>query len=153
MEDNLEYKILKYLSENNNGKPIDVSNMDTDKNRLKNALSNLKKEKYIKCRVITNENIVAKIEFKGIKYLEEDSREKVKSTIIAENYIAGNNYGNQSSNNSITSNTTINPKTEVKASSLILNIWKLISENKLISGLLVVVILWAIKEIFGIDLK
>lgn len=153
MEDTLEYKILKYLSENNNGEPIDVSNMDTDKNRLKNALSNLKKEKYIKCRIITNGNIVAKIEFKGIKYLEEDSREKIKSPIIVENYIAGNNYGNQLSNNSITNNTTINPKTEVKASSLIVNIWKLISENKLISSLLVVGILWAIKELFGIDLK
>ena len=47
-EDTLEYKILKYLSENNNGEPIDVSNMDTDKNRLKNALSNLKKEKPIR---------------------------------------------------------------------------------------------------------
>ena len=160
MKDTLEYKILKYLSENNNGEPVEVSHLDAEKKRLKNGLSNLRKENHIICRVITNENIIAKIEFKGIKYLKEIENkelEKVKLTIVAENYIGGDNHGNQSSNNfsnnPITNNTIANPNNDLKANSIMLKFWKLISENKLISSLLLVIILWAIKEIFNIDLK
>ena len=100
-----------------------------------------------------------------IKHLEMEkenlSNEKIKnSTIIAEKYISGDNYENISSqnlninsNNPITNNTIANPSNELKANSIMLKFWKLISENKLISSLLVVIILWVIKEIFGITLK
>ena len=76
---------------------------------------------------------------------------------MAENYIGGNNHGTQSSNNfsnsPITNNTIANPNNDRKANSIMLKFWKLISENKLISSLLLVIILWAIKEIFDINLK
>jgi hypothetical protein len=100
-----------------------------------------------------------------IKYSQMEKENKLKehnkiSTIIAEKYIAGDNYENISSqnlninsNNPITNNTTSNPNNDLKANSIMLKFWKLISENKLISGLLLVIILWAIKEIFGINLK
>lgn len=97
-----------------------------------------------------------------INYLEMEKENILKeankiSTIIAENYIAGDNYGNQSSNsfsnNPTTINTIANPSNELKKNSVILKFWKLTSENKLISGLLLVIILWVIKKYFNIDLK
>lgn len=109
---------------------------------------------------LTEKGILAKEKGGHLKYekfINDKELEKVKPNIIAENYIDGNNYGNQSSNNFSnipkTNNTTANTNNDLKANSIILKFWKLISENKLISSLLVVIILWAIKEIFGINLK
>jgi hypothetical protein len=75
--------------------------------------------------------------------------------VYTEGNLSGNvnQSSNNFSNNPITNNTTANPNNDLKANSIILKFWKLISENKLISSLLVVVILWIIKEIFGINLK
>ena len=77
-----------------------------------------------------------------------------------EKYIGGDNYENISSKNlNINSNNpTINnemasTKKESQTNSITLKFWKLISENKLVSSFVLVVILWAIKEIFDIDLK
>lgn len=62
-----------------------------------------------------------------------------------------NQSSNNFSNNPTTNNTT--PKTELKAYSIILKFWKLISENKLVSSLLLVIILWGIYKLFGINFK
>jgi hypothetical protein len=95
--------------------------------------------------------------FKYIDFIEKKELERIKPTIIAENYIGGNNHGTQSlnnfSNSPITNNTIANPNNDRKANSIMLKFWKLISENKLISSLLLVIILWAMKEIFDINLK
>ena len=42
MKDTLEYKILKYLSENNNGNFIDISEIESDKMFLKSVIKDLK---------------------------------------------------------------------------------------------------------------
>ena len=78
MKDTLEYKILKYLHENDNVKTIEVSHLHIDKEYLKKSLSNLRREKYIKCRLINNENIIAEIELKGKEYLSKiDSNKNI----------------------------------------------------------------------------
>ncbi len=91
------------------------------------------------------------------KLKRQKELENKKPNVIAENYIGGDNYGNQSSNsfsnNPSTINTIANPSNELKTNSVMLKFWKLTSENKLISGLLLVIILWAIKKYFNIDLK
>ena len=105
---------------------------------------------------LTEKGILAKEKggyFKYLDFIKKRELKKIKPTIIAENYIGGDNHGNQSSNNSITNNSIANPNNDQKANSIMLKFWKLISENKLISSLLLVLILWAIKEIFGINLK
>jgi len=109
---------------------------------------------------LTEKGISAKSKggyFKYIDFLEKSELEKIRPSIVAENYIGGDNHGTQSSNNfsnnPITNNTIANPNNERKANSTMLKFWKLISENKLISSLLLVLILWAIKEIFSINLK
>ena len=95
--------------------------------------------------------------FKYLDFIQNKKLEKIKPTIVAENYIGGNNNGTQSSkkfsNSPIINNTTANPSNDRNKNSIILKFWKLISENKLISSLLLVTILWAIKEIFNINLK
>jgi hypothetical protein len=78
MKDTLEYKILKYLFDNDNVEPIEISHLNINKKFLREKLNNLKKEKHIKCRVITNENIIAKIEFKGVEYLNKIESENNK---------------------------------------------------------------------------
>lgn len=97
--------------------------------------------------------------------IEENNTEKKQPKVLTNNfngnvvYTQGNLSGNVNqssnnfSNNSITNNTTANPTNESKTNSIILKFWKLISENKLISSLLLALILWAIKEIFGINFK
>jgi hypothetical protein len=109
---------------------------------------------------LTEKGILAKSKgghFKYVDFIERNELEKIKPTIIAENYIGGNNHGIQSSkknsHNPINISTNPNPITELKANSIMLKFWKLISENKLISGLLIVIIFWVIKEKFGINLK
>ena len=112
---------------------------------------------------LTEKGITAKEKggyFKYLKFMKKKELEKVKSTIIAEKYIGGDNYENISSKNlNINSNNpTINnemasTKKESQTNSITLKFWKLISENKLVSSFVLVVILWAIKEIFDIDLK
>jgi hypothetical protein len=109
---------------------------------------------------LTDKGILAKEKGGHLKYkkfINDKELEKLKPKIIAENYIGGDNYGTQSSNNfsnsPITNNTIANPNIDRKANSLILKFWKLISENKLISSLLLVIILWAVNKIFGINFK
>ena len=75
--------------------------------------------------------------------------------VYAEGNLSGNvnQSSNNFSNNPLTNNTTTNPTNDLKTNSIMFKFWKLISENKLISSLLLAIILWAIKEIFGINFK
>lgn len=81
MKDTLEYKILKYLSENDNGQDIEVSHLYPNKYNLLKKLSFLKNEKYIKARIINNESIIANIEFKGIEYLNQIEKNEIINEI------------------------------------------------------------------------
>jgi hypothetical protein len=80
MKDTIEYKILKYLSENENGYPVDVSGLETNEILLKRKLIGLRKEKLIKygSGIYLNSSsgteskinfIRAEIEIKGKEYL------------------------------------------------------------------------------------
>ncbi len=91
----------------------------------------------------------------GFKKAFEGSKKEKSSNIV--NDFSGSTIGqlNQSSTFSNSPETT-----NIKANSskplsknVIVKFWKLISENKLISGLLLIVIIYLIKVIFGIDLK
>jgi hypothetical protein len=84
MKDTLEYKILKHLKDNDNGEYIDLSEFISDLKLLRIKLSSLSKkpEKYISFDGGTDirfgdgdnfkrECTLAKIEFSGIKYMNE----------------------------------------------------------------------------------
>lgn len=84
MKDTLEYKILKYLYENDNNNPIDVSVLEPNEKTLKKVLKGLKNEKLISYGTGINTNISnlnfirAKIEFKGKEYLSKiDSNKNI----------------------------------------------------------------------------
>ena len=93
MKETLEYKILKYLSKNDNGKFIKVSNLNEDKFLLISKIENLTKDNlidskntYIRIKVgniNSSSEIqipVCKIQFKGIEYLKNIDK-KIKSNI------------------------------------------------------------------------
>ncbi|UAM98382.1 hypothetical protein K8354_00715 [Polaribacter litorisediminis] len=161
MKSTLEYKILKFLKDNENGKPISLDNYHKNESLLKSKIAELVKLKYItkvaelslgtdfsakglRCKITTN----------GIKYLNEIESEN-KTTVNIENFIGRDNYGNQSSNfsnSTITTNNNANSQPTEKKN-LISRFWKLISENKLISGILLLVIIYVLKVYFNIDLK
>lgn len=83
MKNSLEYKILKYLKEKDNGNFIDMRNFIKDRKLLESKLHSLSKEpeKYISTQFPllifnayssnTDDTLKAKIEFKGIKLLSE----------------------------------------------------------------------------------
>jgi hypothetical protein len=84
IKSSLEYKILKHLKKNDNGEYIDMSEFNSNLKLLRNKLSSLAKkpEKYISIDLGTSvwfgdgskferDCILAKIEFNGIKYLNE----------------------------------------------------------------------------------
>ena len=119
MKDTLEYKILKYLSENDNGEAIEVLQLHNEKQFLKKILSNLRKEKLIKFRVISNESIIAIIELKGKEYLN-----KIESNNSITNNFNGSTIGqlNQDSDLKdliIDIKQTIHPNTNEKQQSAI----------------------------------
>jgi hypothetical protein len=148
IKSSLEYKILKHLEENDNGEYIDMSEFNSDLKLLTYKLSSLAKkpEKYISIDLGTSfrfENgskferdcILAKIEFNGIKYLNEIDNQSLVFSI------------NQETNKN---NTNKYKPWYIK---LPMNLWKLISENKLISFLVGLIILYLLKKYCGIDLK
>lgn len=148
MKNTLEYKILKYLSENDNGEYIDVSDFSNETKLLKTKLNGLSKEKLISysggidMRFGDGENIKidhikAKIEFKGIEYLNKLETENKNITNTFNNSTIS--QLNQEANFS-NSQTIINPITLEEKKSLILKFWKLISENKLVSGIILIII-------------
>tara|TARA_B110000259_G_C13859368_1_gene340192 strand:+ start:77 stop:607 length:531 start_codon:yes stop_codon:yes gene_type:complete len=90
------------------------------------------------------------------KYIEEKELKNSGLNINVSNLIQGDNYGTQSSsnfsNNPHTNNINANIKPTEKKN-LIRRFWKLISENKLISSVVIIIILYVVKVVFGIDLK
>lgn len=110
MKDTLEYKILKYLKENDNGDFIDMIGFIDDRELLDVKLRSLSKypDKYISVRLpffivggglpdFIDDKLKAKIEFKGIKFLDEIENKNITNSGI---YINKNeNKGNQSFEN------------------------------------------------------
>jgi len=103
MKDTLEYKILKYLKENDNGDFLDVNSFIEDRKLLENKLRSLSKEsdKYISVKFpffivggglpdIVDDQLRAKIEFKGIQLIDEIEKES-KSINNTGIYIEANN--------------------------------------------------------------
>ncbi|AUS06833.1 hypothetical protein [Pseudotamlana carrageenivorans] len=90
MKHTLEYKILKHLSENNNGRFMDVSEIESDFDFLKSVISDLKKRELILTEPYPSSPMVGdwigvvpsdkpekcKIKLSGIEYL--DSLEKTE---------------------------------------------------------------------------
>ena len=158
MKDSLEYKMLKYLSENGKNSFISLDNFIEDKDILRLKLKSLKKDSLIDVKRIRTGDYSTKSEYmingKGLIYLN-----KLKNNV---NKKITNNFNNNTigqliqdsnfSNNPITNNTIQNPKSELKTNSPILKFWKLISENKLISSFILALVLFAIKKIFHIEL-
>lgn len=87
-----------------------------------------------------------------IKNKELNSNNKSTIYNINESVIGQLNHESNFSKSPMRNNTTQNPKSELKTNLPILKFWKLISENKLISSLILVLILFAIKRIFNIEL-
>ncbi len=148
IKSSLEYKILKHLKVNDNGEYIDVSELSDDKKLLRTKLNGISKEKLISYSGgidmrfgdgdnIKVDHIKAKIEFKGIEYLNK---------LETENKNITNNFNNSTisqlnqESNFSNSPTNINPTATQEKKSLIVKFWKLITENKLISGIILVII-------------
>ncbi|WP_100616424.1 hypothetical protein [Confluentibacter citreus] len=91
-----------------------------------------------------------------LEYVKHESANNLTNIgVTIENYIGGDNHGVQSSNFSNspqTNNITANNNADLKTKPII-KFWKLISENKLISSIIFVVILYLINLFFGIDLN
>ena len=98
MKETLEYKILKYLSDNDNGEYIEVSKLSSDKKLLKSKLIELRQSKRIKTNfgeyhiagVKTKINFLAKITIIGNEYLSTLSKSNIT-----------NNFNNSSVGNLI----------------------------------------------------
>jgi hypothetical protein len=146
MKETLEYKILKHLKENDDGEYVDMSKFTDDLKLLRIKLNSLSKkpEKYISSDLgssirfgdgdkIERNCILAKIEFNGIKYLNEIENQSLIFSINQET----NKY-----------NTNKYKPWYIK---LPINLWKLISENKLISFITGIILLYLFKKYFGID--
>ncbi|KGL59032.1 hypothetical protein [Polaribacter sp. Hel1_85] len=105
MKGTLEYKILKHLSENNNGKLIDISEIEENKEQLKSVIKDLKEREFIETEpyppnVKINDGWVSagdsekpekcKIKFLGIEYLDNLERSIIELN-LAESNIKANN--------------------------------------------------------------
>ncbi|MGY0393336.1 hypothetical protein ACW5R3_12360 [Bizionia sp. KMM 8389] len=153
---------LKYLDDLKNGKPIPLTK--DSPNEISELIINLKNlgflykpNKYTYASEFNNRKYLTKlIELKSwSEFLNWLDEQKTDSNIV--NDFSGSTIGqvNQSSNFSNspqTNNITANNKADLKTKPII-KFWKLISENKLISSIIFVIILYLIKVIFGIDLK
>ena len=114
MKNTLEYKILQYLNKNENGDFIDVSELHTNTDLLRDKIDQLDKEKYIQADFgydfrfgdgdnMSKDCIKGKILLKGVIYLtniESDISNIDNSVTYNDNSFKGNytgrdNYGNQ----------------------------------------------------------
>jgi hypothetical protein len=142
IKSSLEYKILKHLKDNENGRPISLDNFHKNENLLRSKISELVKLKYITKVAelsldsgFSVEGLRCEIRIDGIKYLNEVESQ---SLIFSINQETNKNNAN---------------KYKPWYKKLPINIWKLQYENKLISTLVGILILYLIKVYFGIDLK
>jgi hypothetical protein len=79
MKETLEYKILEYLSKNDNGNYIDISFLSDNKNLMSNKIIELKRLEYLTFYPLTSINSSiplpipkCKIHFAGKKFLSEN---------------------------------------------------------------------------------
>lgn len=120
--------------------------------KLLNIISEQKNSRTLE---ITNKISFDKlIDLKSLSEFEKWHLDKDKSIVynVKDSTIGQINQSSNFSNTPQTNNITANNKSDLKTKSII-KFWKLISENKLISSIIFVVILYLIKVIFGIDLK
>jgi len=137
-----EYHIVNVLDKNTNYKSIscDFSTDHFIKSGGFKEYYRIKKE-----RELDNKKHNINIE----KIIVRDNYENISSKNLN---ISSKNLNINSSNPTTNNEKAItNPKHTIN--SIMLQFWKLISENKLISSFLFVVILWVIKKYFNIDLK
>lgn len=86
----------------------------------------------------------------------KDGKEKIFGIIINNDFSnstigqvnQSSSFSNSPQTNNITAN-NVNPSNK----NLIMKFWKLITENKLVSGIILIIIIYLIKKYFGIDLK
>lgn len=155
MKDTLEYKILRHLKDNDNGDFIVMKGFIEDEVKLTNKLLSLSKtpEKYISFSgpvtifggsspPKTFGTIAAKIEFNGIKYLNEIEKEdKIKTINNSGVYIEANdNKGTQSfddieTKNKVNTNPKIKPEQKSLVKKIFSNPWTLLFVGILIEEL------------------
>jgi hypothetical protein len=123
-----------------------------------NQIKCLEENEYID-EVGVNEFKISKIGLIKIKELRdlkaENDKEKTFATIFNNDFTGSTiSQVNQSSNfsNSPQTNSIIANNKKPLNRSFMMNFWKLISENKLISSIVFIIILYFVKIIFGIDL-
>jgi hypothetical protein len=146
IKSSLEYKILKHLKDNENGKPITLDNFHKNESLLRSKISELVKLKYItkvaELSLGTDFNVKGlrcEITINGIKYLNEIENKSENKNIT------NNNYGGTFIQDSDLKKARIinNPKTEnnipFKKSlikQIISNPWLLLIVGALIAALL-----------------
>ncbi len=153
MQKTLEYKILKHLSENDNGKPIDVSSLSENNSLLKQKLSELKSSNYIYYKSSTSVRVSnkpprilpvpkCKIKLEGSKFLFEISKLQDKSTTnnIYDSQIGQFVQDSELSNKDVNIDINKYDKQKPIKKTIIARFLSLISENKLISGLILGVV-------------
>mgnify|MGYP003625564205 CR=1 FL=1 len=159
MKEKLEYKILKYLSNNENGEFLDISHLSENNKLLKDKISDFKKREFLKTRlyppnVSTSGGLVVSASIKppkclitsqGNEYLLKIEKDfnigKVENKTINYNLKDSNvgqiNQDSESSNNdSKIEINTYDTKKPIKKT-IAARIFSLITENKLISGLII----------------
>jgi hypothetical protein len=88
MKETLEYKILKYLSENDNGEYFDVSFIESNCKLLNSKINELKKVKYIeetRTPVITDSHISSKDPLYKILLNGTNRLNEIERTIVTNN--------------------------------------------------------------------
>ena len=93
MKDSLEYKILKYLSENDNGEFIDVSFLNENPKTVQSKIKDLKNNELIEFRKYILEDgysrrFDCKIVLKGKEYIDKIDNAKINDS---KNYFRGAN--------------------------------------------------------------
>ena len=103
IKSSLEYKILKHLKDNENGRPISLDNFHKNENLLRSKISELVKLKYItKVAELSLEtdfsvkSLRCEIRIDGIKYLNEIESENKSITNNGIYIEANDNKGTQS---------------------------------------------------------
>ena len=91
-------------------------------------------------------------DFSSFSNLKQEKKSEFINNDFRDSTIGQVNQSSNFSNNPQTIKITAKSNKEQKKG-FIIRFWKLISENKLISGILLIVIVYLIKVIFGIDLK
>lgn len=153
-----EYKILKYLSENDNGKFIDISTLFENKSLIKQRAAELKKQDFIAIKPTTRISITGMSNYTAKTYCKiKPLRNKFLFDIDSQNNNPiTNNFNNSQvgqlaqdssfSNSLTTINTTPSYHNESDKKPIISRFLNAISENKLITGTILLILAAIIKS-------